>query len=82
VGHDRGLIFIKASPSPLVTPYVVTVFWMSDDQPDAEASTWQTYNIHNLHNRQASISPAGLKPAILASKWLQAHSLDCEATEI
>jgi len=55
---------------------------MSDDQPDAEASTWQTYNIHNLHNRQASISPAGLKPAILASKWLQAHSLDCEATEI
>jgi hypothetical protein len=82
VGHDGGIIFIEASQWPLDTPYVVGLFCMSDDQPDAEASTWQTHNIHNLHNRQTSTSPAGFKPAILASNWAQAHALDCAATEI
>lgn len=53
VCHDGVLIFIEASQSTLDTPYVVGLFWMSDDQPDAEASTWQTHNTHNLHNRHS-----------------------------
>jgi hypothetical protein len=75
-----GLIFVEASPSLLDTPYKVGLFWKSDDQPDAEALLDK--HQHSQPSQQASISPAGFEPAILAGKWLKTHALDCAATEI
>jgi hypothetical protein len=36
--EGQGFLIIKASPSPLETPYTVALLWMSY-QPDAETST-------------------------------------------
>jgi hypothetical protein len=49
------------------------------DRPVAEASTYTT---HNIHKRQTSMLPAGLKPAIPASERPQTYSLDRVATGI
>jgi hypothetical protein len=60
------------------TTQSVGLLWMSD-QPVAETSTWQT---HNTHNRQTSMSPVGFEPAIPAGDRLQTHALDRSATGI
>ena len=59
-------------------PQSVGLLWTSD-QPVAETSTWQT---HNTHNKQTSMSPAGFEPAIPAGERLQTHALDRSATGI
>ena len=55
----------------------VGLLWTSD-RPVAETSAWQ----QTTHNRQTSISLAGLKPKIPADKRVQTHALERATTGI
>jgi hypothetical protein len=48
----QGFLIIKASPSPLETPYTVGLLWTSD-QPNAETSTSQ----HTTFSRDKTTMP-------------------------
>jgi len=57
-------------------PQSVGLLWTSD-QLVAETSTWQHIT---LNNRQTSMPPMGIKPAISAGEWPQTHALDRAAS--
>jgi hypothetical protein len=61
----------------LDTPQSIGLLWMKYE-PNTETSTWQ----HNTHKRQTSMPPAGFKPTLPASEWLQYHASDHTATRI
>jgi len=54
-----------------------TTLLEKSDRPDAATCTWQT---HNSHKRQTSMSLAGFEPAIPASERSQTHALDRATT--
>ena len=62
----------------LDTPHSIGLLWTSD-QLDAETCTCPT---HNTHNRQTSMLPASLEPAIPASECPQTDALDGAAAGI
>ena len=74
MGQD--ILFIEATRSHSDTPHSVGIP-CTNDQPDAETSTWQhTATIRDIH------AQTGFEPAIPASKRPQTHALDPAAAGI
>ena len=73
-----ALPIIEASRSYSDTPHPVGLYYTSD-RPVAESSTCTK---HNIHKRQTSKLPAGIEPAIPASKGQETHALDRASTGI
>jgi hypothetical protein len=74
MGQD--LLFTEATRSHSDTPHSVGILW-TNDEPDAETSTWQ----HQALTRDI-YAPAGFEPAVPASKRPQTHALDSAAAGI